>query len=74
MHPILETIDLVKYYGDGESRIKAIDHTSITVDHGEFVAGVRFREIYPPPHAGRPGPAGQRAGHYQRTGFIFLKG
>ncbi len=39
MHPILETIDLVKYYGDGESRIKAIDHTSITVDHGEFVAG-----------------------------------
>lgn len=40
MHPILETIDLVKYYGDGESRIKAIDHTSITVDHGEFVAVV----------------------------------
>ncbi len=40
MHPILETIDLVKYYGDGESRIRAIDHTSITVDHGEFVAVV----------------------------------
>ncbi|MEY8491418.1 ABC transporter ATP-binding protein [Lachnospiraceae bacterium 29-91] len=40
MHSILETIDLVKYYGDGESRIKAIDHTSITVDHGEFVAVV----------------------------------
>ncbi len=40
MHPILETTDLVKYYGDGESRIRAIDHTSITVDHGEFVAVV----------------------------------
>ena len=31
MHPILETIDLVKYYGDGESRIRAIDHTSTEV-------------------------------------------
>ncbi len=42
MHPILETIDLVKYYGDGESRIKAIDHTSIEVENGEFVAIVRW--------------------------------
>lgn len=40
MHPILETIDLVKTYGDGDHQIKAIDHTSITVDHGEFVAVV----------------------------------
>ncbi|KAI4440906.1 putative ABC transporter ATP-binding protein [Schaedlerella arabinosiphila] len=40
MQPILETIDLVKYYGDGDSQIKAIDHTSITVSHGEFVAVV----------------------------------
>ncbi len=40
MQPILETIDLVKYYGDGDRQIKAIDHTSITVNHGEFVAVV----------------------------------
>ena len=40
MNPILETIDLVKTYGDGDHQIKAIDHTSITVDHGEFVAVV----------------------------------
>ena len=40
MTPILETIDLVKTYGDGDHQIKAIDHTSITVDHGEFVAVV----------------------------------
>ncbi len=40
MQPILETIDLVKYYGDGDSQIKAIDHKSITVSHGEFVAVV----------------------------------
>lgn len=40
MQPILETIDLVKYYGDGDRQIKAIDHTSITVNYGEFVAVV----------------------------------
>ena len=40
MHPMLETIDLVKTYGDGDHQIKAIDHTSITVEHGEFVAVV----------------------------------
>ena len=40
MHSILETIDLVKTYGDGDHQIKAIDHTSITVEHGEFVAVV----------------------------------
>lgn len=40
MHPILETIDLVKTYGDGDHQIKAIYHTSITVEHGEFVAVV----------------------------------
>jgi putative ABC transport system ATP-binding protein len=29
---------LVKYYGDGESQVRAIDHTSIEVENGEFVA------------------------------------
>lgn len=38
MKPILETLDLVKYYGDGENQIRAVDHTSIRVKHGEFVA------------------------------------
>ncbi len=28
----------MKYYGDGESQVKAIDHTSIEVENGEFVA------------------------------------
>ncbi len=40
MKAILQTIDLVKYYGDGESLVKAIDHTSIEVQNGEFVAVV----------------------------------
>ncbi|MCI9168561.1 MAG: ABC transporter ATP-binding protein [Dorea sp.] len=38
METILKTVDLVKYYGDGESQVKAIDHTSIEVENGEFVA------------------------------------
>lgn len=37
MKAILETVDLVKYYGDGENQVRAIDHTSIEVQHGEFV-------------------------------------
>ena len=37
METILKTVDLVKYYGDGESEVRAIDHTSIEVENGEFV-------------------------------------
>ncbi len=38
METILKTVDLVKYYGDGENEVRAIDHTSIQVENGEFVA------------------------------------
>ena len=38
METILKTEDLVKYYGDGENEVRAIDHTSIEVENGEFVA------------------------------------
>lgn len=31
-------MDLVKYYGSGENLVKAIDHTDLEVNHGEFVA------------------------------------
>lgn len=40
MKAILETEDLVKYYGEGENQVCAIDHTSMQVQHGEFVAVV----------------------------------
>ena len=40
MKAILETEDLVKYYGEGENQVRAIDHTSIQVQHDEFVAVV----------------------------------
>ena len=40
MRAILETVDLVKYYGDGDNMVKAIDHTDISAERGEFVAVV----------------------------------
>lgn len=40
MKAILETEDLVKYYGEGENQVRAIDHTSMQVQHAEFVAVV----------------------------------
>lgn len=35
---VLETKDLCKYYGTGESEVRAIDHTNIQIEQGEFVA------------------------------------
>ncbi len=38
MNAILETKDLCKYYGTGENQVKAVDHTSISIEKGEFAA------------------------------------
>lgn len=38
MKSILETKDLVKYYGSGDNLVKAIDHTSLSIEAGEFTA------------------------------------
>ena len=38
MRSILETKDLVKYYGSGGNLVKAIDHTSLRIEAGEFTA------------------------------------
>ncbi|BDF05814.1 ABC transporter ATP-binding protein [[Clostridium] hylemonae] len=38
MRAILETEDLVKYYGEGENVVRAIDHTDMSVQGGEFTA------------------------------------
>ncbi|MCI8814444.1 MAG: ABC transporter ATP-binding protein [Lachnospiraceae bacterium] len=35
---ILETQDLCKYYGSGENTVKAIDHTTMYIQRGEFTA------------------------------------
>ena len=38
MNVILETKDLCKHYGAGESLVKAIDHADISIFQHEFVA------------------------------------
>lgn len=38
MRAILEIVDLVKYYGEGANEVRAIDHTNLQVQHGEFTA------------------------------------
>ncbi|MCI8634743.1 MAG: ABC transporter ATP-binding protein [Eubacterium sp.] len=40
MQTILHTENLCKYYGKNENMIKAVDHTNITVEQGEFIAVV----------------------------------
>lgn len=35
---ILKTMDLRKYYGDGDTQVKALDGVDFTVEEGEFVA------------------------------------
>lgn len=38
MNTILEARNLCKYYGEGESLVKAVDNVSLTINAGEFVA------------------------------------
>lgn len=35
---ILELEDLVKYYGNGENLVRAVDHTSLQIERGKFTA------------------------------------
>lgn len=35
---ILELDDLVKYYGNGENLVRAVDHTSLQIERGKFTA------------------------------------
>lgn len=38
MSIILEVKDLVKYYGSGDSLVKAVDHTDLSIERGKFTA------------------------------------
>ena len=41
MSSILKVEDLVKYYGEGENQVRAVDHTSLQIERGKFTAIVR---------------------------------
>ncbi|MDE5860537.1 MAG: ABC transporter ATP-binding protein, partial [Oscillospiraceae bacterium] len=36
--PLIELKNITRYYGDGESRVTALEDFSITINRGEFVA------------------------------------
>lgn len=38
MSEIVRIEDLVKYYGKGENLVRAVDHTSLTIERGKFTA------------------------------------
>lgn len=38
MSIILKVKDLVKYYGSGDSLVKAVDHTDLSIERGKFTA------------------------------------
>ena len=38
MNPILETQDLVKYYGSENNVVKAVEHTSLQIEAGKFTS------------------------------------
>ena len=38
MSSILKVEDLVKYYGEGENQVRAVDHTSFQIERGKFTA------------------------------------
>ena len=38
MSIILKVENLVKYYGEGENQVKAVDHTSLQIERGKFTA------------------------------------
>lgn len=38
MQAIVKIQDLVKYYGNGENVVKAVDHTSLSIERGKFTA------------------------------------
>jgi hypothetical protein len=44
MSSILKVEDLVKYYGEGENQVRAVDHTSLQIERGKFTD--RERQVY----------------------------
>lgn len=48
MSSILKVEDLVKYYGEGENQVRAVDHTSLQIERQvySYRRTFRLRKIY----------------------------
>ena len=74
---ILETKDLKKYYGKGDTLVRALDGVDLAVEDGEFVAIVgtcgsgKSTLLH---MLGGPGPAHQRHRHRGRQGHLLPEG
>ena len=40
MKTVIETRDLTRIFGEGETRVTALDHVSVTIEEGEFTATI----------------------------------
>ncbi len=71
---ILRTRQLKKYYGSGDTLVKALDGVDLSVEQGEFLASsgnLRKREIYIAPYAGRSGLSPQPGKRWKWMERIF---
>ena len=74
---ILQTRELKKYYGAGDTLVKALDGVELSVENGEFVAIIGTSgvgQVHHAAHAGRVGPAHLRHGDGGRPGAVHPEG
>lgn len=55
---ILQTKDLKKYYGSGDTQVKALDGVNLEIEEGGYghCRELRIWKVYSSPYAGRDGP------------------
>lgn len=73
MMAVLQTIDLKKYYGEGENQVKALDGICLEIEEGEIHCDCRNfwkRKIYTFTYARRTGYTNIRKSDCGRKGYF----